>query len=268
MVELGMLKLQTLLFLLCCVAYSVPVQAVELQVGAEKVWWQYQEYTNDAFRTANQASFLPSQSQGQGVSLTFSVSSELKKEVYFILSGAWMASTSYATEFWDIKQTNAIDIQQLDIRLDAEYAVLNHARVGFWLAGRKQAQSRQDFVVYGIATPVAGEPIVETIRSTWLGLSLIGTGGEQPWKVSAEVAVPLQVEVNNPLFTNSFYKKSGYRTALKFRWALPKYKVGIEGLNIMLDYQYQALGGEKQSDGSFWPYNRWQTLGFGLLFAS
>lgn len=263
-----MFRLRNMLALLCCVVYATSVRAMELDVQVEKVWWQYQEYAKDTAITGTLASFLPSKSQGQGAALKLGLSSGRDEAWFFALSGSWMDSTAAATEYWSTKQINDIRMNQLDIRLDAQYAVMQHARLGLWLAGRQQEQERQNFVVNGVPTVVAGEPIIEAITSTWLGLSFVGYGGnQQQLEASIDVAVPLQVEVTNPLFTNAFSKKTGYRTALKFRWNLPKSEVGFEGLNMMLDYQYQELGGEKQSDGSFWPYNRWQTLGFGLLYA-
>ena len=263
-----MFRLRNILVLLCCAVSSAPVWAVELHVGTEKVWWQYQEYAKDTVISPTQASFLPSKSQGQGAALKLGLSSERDNTWFFALSGAWMDTTSNTTESWSVKQTNDISIKQFDVRLDAQYAVMPHARLGLWLAGRKQEQSRQNFVVNTVPVAVVGEPIVETITSSWLGVSFVGTGGnQQQLEATLDVAIPLQVDVSNPLFVNAFSKKTGYRTALKFRWELPKSEVGMDGLNMMLDYQYQELGGEKQSDGSFWPYNRWQMLGFGLLYA-
>jgi len=263
-----MFKQCNIILVLCVLGFAVPASAVELKVSAEKVWWQYQEYAKDAAIAATQASFLPSKSQGQGAALKLGLSSERDETWFFALSGSWMDSTAEATEYWRTKQINDIRMNQLDIRADVQYEVMPHARLGLWLAGRKQEQERQNFVVNGVPTVVSGEPIVETITSTWLGLSFVGYGGnQQQLEASIDVAVPLQVEVTNPLFVNAFSKKTGYRTALKFRWNLPKSEVGFEGLNMVLDYQYQELGGEKQNDGSFWPYNRWQTLGFGLLYA-
>jgi len=203
---------------------------MELDVQVEKVWWQYQEYAKDAAISANQAAFLPSKSKGQGALFKLGLTSERNETWFFALSGTWMDSTSNTTESWSVKQTNDISIKQLDVRFDAQYSVMQHARLGLWLAGRQQEQSRQNFVVNGIATAVVGEPIVETIRSTWLGLSFVGTGGfHQQLEATIDVAIPLQVAVLNPLFTQPFEKKSGYRTALGFRWQLPKSEVGVSG---------------------------------------
>ena len=263
-----MFRLRNMLALLCCVVYTTSVRAMELDVQVEKVWWQYQEYAKDTAITGTLASFLPSKSQGQGALLKLGLSSHQDETWFFALSGSWMDSTATATERWSTKQVNDIRMNQLDIRADVQYEMIPRVRLGLWLAGRKQEQERQSFVLSGVPTVVAGEPLVEAITSTWLGLSFARIcGDQQQLEVSIAAAVPLQVEVTNPLFISPFSKKSGYRTAMKFRWKLPKSKVLFEGLNMVLDYQYQELGGEKQSDVIFWPYNRWQTLGFGLLYA-
>ena len=254
--------------LLIIIMLSSTAHAVEFDIQAEKTWWQYQEYAQGAPLTATQASLLPSKSQGEGAQLQLNLSSNRDEDWFFALSGALMDSTSVTTERWSAKQVNDISIRQFDVRVDAQYAVMNHARLGIFLARRQQEQSREKFVVNGVAVAVAGEPIIETINSSWFGVSFVGTGGiNQQLEVNMDIAVPIQVDVTNPLFTAPFSKRDGYRTALDFRWNLPKSEVGVSGLNMTLSYQYQELGGEKQSDVIFWPYNRWQMLGFGLLYA-
>ncbi len=258
----------TYALLLLLVFAWLPLQAMEVDIQAEKTWWQYREYAKDAVLTAIQASFLPSKVQGDGIQVQLSFSSNREEDWFFALSGAWMSSITKAAEQWNTIQHNDIAIQQWDIRCDAQYAVMRHARLGVFWAGRRQEQSRENFVVHGLQVDVAGEPIVEDIRSSWLGLSFVGTGGvSQQLEVSIDLAVPLQVEVINPLFATPFGQRSGYRTALGFRWSLPKSEVAISGLSLLFHYQYQELGGEHQTNGSFWPYNRWQMLGFGVLYA-
>ncbi len=255
------------MFLLIC-GLSIPAQAIEFGVHADAVRWQYQEFAKDASISATQASFLPSKTLGSAALIRLQLTTDRDSDWFVGLSGTYMDSTADATEYWSTKQVNDLKIKQLDFRLDVQKEVMQHGRLGLWLSQRKQEQSRKNFVVNGAAVAVAGEPIIEKITSSWLGVSFVGTGGnEQQLEARLDVAIPLQVDVTNPLFTAPFSKKSGYQTGVHFRWAMPKAEFGVSGLNLTLDYQYQELGGEKLADGSFWPYNRWQMLGFGLLYA-
>ena len=242
--------------------------AVEWDIQLEKTWWQYQEYAKDASITATQASFLPSKTTGDGAQLQLAFNGERDGAWVWGVSGAWMGSTSFATERWSSKQTNDLSVKQWDVRLDIQHTLMRDAWWGLWVAARQQEQSRQTFVVNGVPTAVAGEPIVEKIRSDWVGLSFVGFGGrEQQLQASIDIAVPINVKTTNPLFSGDFQKKAGFRSALDFRWYLPKRALGLDDVSLTLRYQYQELGGEQLADGSFWPYNRWQMLGFGLLYA-
>ena len=95
--------------------------------------------------------------------------------------------------------------------------------------------------------------------------SVGGRNGEFEARIDAALA--LNVEMTNPNHVVPFSKKDGYRTGIHFRWNLPKYEVGVSGLNITLRYEYQELGGENTATNGFWPYNRWQMASLGVLYA-
>ena len=254
------------LFLFC--GLSIPAQAIELDIQADAVRWQYQEFAKDASITAAQASFLPSKVTGSAALLQLQLTTDRDSDWFAGILATYMDSTADATESWSVKQTNDLKVRQLDVRLDVQKEVMRHGRLGLWLSQRKQEQSRKNFIVNGAVVTVAGEPVVESITSRWVGVSFVGTGGNvQQLEARLDVGMPLQVDVTNPLFAAPFSKKTGYQTGVHFRWHIPKSEAGVSGLNLTLDYQYQELGGETLADGSFWPYNRWQTLGFGVLYA-
>jgi len=261
----GILKL---LFLLLLGLYMAkPAFAVEVEVQFEKVWWQYQEYAKDASVSSVQADFLPSKSLGDNALMTLGLNS-LRERWFFSLSGSVMFPTSARLERWSIKQTNDLKVRQADVRLDAQRQVMENAWLGVWLAERQQKQMRENFVVDGLPVVVAGEPVLETITSSWLGVSFVGLGGpQQQLQATLDVAVPLRVKVANALLTSDFSRRFGYQSGVNFRWQLPESSVGFGGLNMTLSYAYQELGGEQTGPGDFWPYNRWQTIGFGLLYA-
>ena len=160
-----------------------------------------------------------------------------------------------------------LSMQQQDVRLDVQYRMLG-ARFGVWLAQREQRQIREKFALNGVAIAVAGEPIDEVVTSQWAGLSLTSVGGNMgQFETRIDAALALDMQVTNPLFTAPFSKKDGYRTGIHFRWTLPKSEVGVSGLNITLRYEYQEIGGENTANNGFWPYNRWQMVTMGLLYA-
>lgn len=239
-------------------------KAVAFDVQAEQVRWQYQEYAKEinGFST-----FLPAISTGHATLLKMHLNSELGKDWSYALQGSWMKSTSWTTETWHTTQTNDLRMQQQDVRLDVLYNAAD-MQLGLWLAYRNQKQQRQNFFVRGVFTPVAGEPILERIISHWLGLSVMPWGGEdKQLQVTLDAALPLDVKVTNPLFPSAFSKKNGYRAGVHIRWHFLQRTFETSGLNATFAYELQELGGEKKVSGNFWPYNRWQTLGFGLLYA-
>jgi len=245
-------------------SFSVQVNAMELDAQVEAVKWRYQEYAKDV---TGFSTLLPSKADGTAALLKLRVSSERDGDWFFSIDGSYMDSTAWANEAWNTQQTNDLSVKQQDVRLDMQYRMLD-ARFGIWLSQRKQTQSRKNFVVNGRATAVAGEPIDEVITTEWVGLSFTGRGGiDKQLEIILDAAVPLQVEVTNPLFASSFTKTRGYRTGVHIRWTLPKQEVGVSGLNLILGYEYQELGGESQASGGFWPYNRWQMASAGLLYA-
>jgi hypothetical protein len=239
------------------------VQAVEFNAQIERVLWRYQEEGKEV-TTFNQ---LPSKADGSGALLKLRLSSERDKDWFFAVSAALMGSGSAAAEAWNSGQVNDLSMQQQDVRLDMQYRMLG-ARFGFWLAQREQTQTRENFVVNGVATVVAGEPIDEVVTSQWAGLSLTSVGGNVgQFETRIDAALALGMKVTNPLFTAPFSKKDGYRTGIHFRWTLPKSEVGVAGLNVTLRYEYQEIGGENTLNNGFWPYNRWQMASMGLLYA-
>lgn len=247
-------------------AYLLPfsvAQAIEFDAQVERVLWRYQEEGREV-TTFNQ---LPSKADGSGALVKLRLSSERDKDWFFAMSAAFMDSSSPAVEAWNNGQVNDLSMQQQDVRLDMQYRMLG-ARFGVWLAQREQTQTRENFVVNGVVTAVAGEPIDEVVTSHWAGLSLTSVGGNMgQFETRIDAALALDMEVTNPLFTAPFSKKDGYRTGIHFRWTLPKSEVGVSGLNITLRYEYQDIGGENTVNNGFWPYNRWQMASMGLLYA-
>ncbi|MDQ6988763.1 MAG: hypothetical protein Q9M19_02695, partial [Mariprofundaceae bacterium] len=188
-------------------------------------------------------------------------------DLFVSLSYADMQSTAAGTETWGVLQTNDINIDQHESRIDLQYRMLG-ARFGIWWAKKEQTQYRQTFYVNKVLTAVPNEPIPEVISSQWQGLSITSVGGnQQQFEARLEIAEPTSVLVTNPLFSQPFEKRDGFRAGLHFRWTLPQQEVGVEGLNLTLRQEYQELGGEKQAGGGFWPYNRWRMTSFGLLYA-
>lgn len=249
-----------------CLVYLLSlsaVQAMAFDAQVERVLWRYQEEGREvtAFHQ------LPSRAEGSGALLKLRLSSERNQDWFIAVSGALMKSIKSATERWNNGQVNDLRMQQQDIRLDVQYRILG-ARFGVWLAQREQTQSRENFVLNGVSTPVAGTPIDEVVKSQWAGLSLTSVGGNvDQFEARLDAALALDMKVTNPLFTAPFRKKDGYRTGVHFRWTLPKSEVGVSGLNITLRYEFQDIGGENTPNNGFWPYNRWQMASMGLMYA-
>ncbi|WP_038249343.1 hypothetical protein [Ghiorsea bivora] len=247
-------------------AYLLPLsvaQAIEFDAQVERVLWRYQEEGKEV-TTFNQ---LPSKADGSGALFKLRLSSERNQDWFFAVSAALMGSGSPAAETWNNGQVNDLSMRQQDVRLDMQYRMLG-ARFGIWLAQREQKQTRDNFVVNGVATVVAGAPIDEVVKSQWAGLSLTSVGGNVgQFETRIDAALALDMNVTNPLFTAPFSKKNGYRTGIHFRWTLPKSEVGVSGLNITLRYEYQDIGGENTVNNGFWPYNRWQMVSMGLMYA-
>ncbi|MDX8388185.1 MAG: hypothetical protein R8M46_06585 [Ghiorsea sp.] len=244
---------------------SIPtLWAMEFDAQIEKTIWQYNEYAKDVAGYAQ----LPAEAAGDGAVLTFRLSTERNEDWYFAATTSIMDSLSTAEETWNHGQVNDLSMKQQDIRLDMQYRMLG-ARFGVWVANRKQIQSRENFFLNGVrSTPATGEPNLEEIRSNWAGLSLTSVGGNvDQFEVSLDAAFALNVETTNPMFTDAFTKKDGYRTGVNLRWTLPEQEVGLSGLNIILRYEYQELGGEETVANGFWPYNRWQVASMGLMYA-
>ncbi|MDQ6980337.1 MAG: hypothetical protein Q9M46_02555 [Ghiorsea sp.] len=247
-------------------AYLLPLsiaQAVEFDAQVERVLWRYQEQAN-GIAGFNQ---LPSKANGSGALLKLRLSSERDQDWFFAVSAALMDSSSSAAEAWNNGQVNDLSMQQQDVRLDVQYRMLG-ARFGVWLAQREQRQTREKFVLNGVAIAVAGEPIDEVVTSQWAGLSLTSVGGNMgQFETRIDAALALDMQVTNPLFAAPYSKKDGYRTGIHFRWTLPRSEVGVSGLNITLRYEYQEIGGENTVNNGFWPYNRWQMASMGLMYA-
>ena len=247
-------------------AYLLPlsvVQAMEFDAQVERVLWRYQEEGKEV-TTFNQ---LPSKADGSGALLKLRLSSERDQDWFFAVSAALMNSINPAVERWNSGQVNDLSMKQQDVRLDMQYRLFG-ARFGLWLAQREQTQKRENFVVNGVATVVAGEPIDEVVTSHWAGLSLTSVGGNKAqFETRIDAALALDMKVTNPLFAAPFRKKDGYRTGIHFRWTLPKSEVGVSGLNVTLRYEYQEIGGENTVNNGFWPYNRWQMASMGLMYA-
>jgi len=255
---------QIVVLLLACLLGVSHAFAFELDVQLEKTMWSYEEYAKDVTGFELQ---LPSLAESQGNLLKLRISSDRDADWFFALSYAQMLSTEKAEEVWGIFQTNALNIDQEDTRVDVQYRMLG-ARFGLWYAKRIQTQQRDTFYVNKVLTAVAGEPVPEVLTSTWAGLSLTSVGGnEGQFEARIDVAQPLDVLVTNPFFTKPFTKKDGLRAGVHFRWTLPKQAVGVSGLNVTLRQEYQELGGEQPSTGGFWPYNRWRMTSLGLLYA-
>ncbi len=251
-----------ILLLMVYLLSSSAVQAVEFDVQAESVQWRYQEYAK-----AVPSITLPSRADGNGTLAKLRLSSERDQDWFVALSASMMDSSSAAEEKWSTVQTNALSIKQQDVRMDMQYRMLG-ARFGIWLAQRQQTQQRKNFYINNVYTPKAGEPLSEEINSDWVGLSLTSVGGKAgQFETSIDAALPLKVTVTNPLVQMPYTKKDGYRAAIHFRWTLPKQEVGVSGLNLTLRYEYQELGGENTVANGFWPYNRWQMLALGLMYA-
>ncbi len=260
----SMFFLRNILLLLTFFMQALVAQAMSFDVQTEQVRWQYQEYAKDI---TGFSAYLPSISNGHGTLLQMRLNAEPDLNWSYALQVSWMAPTLWTQETWHTTQTNALRIQQQDVRLDVLYRVQD-VQLGLWLAYRHQKQKRRDFFVNGNYTPVAGEPIPEAIISHWFGLSVIPWGGEdKQLQVALEAALPLQVKVNNPLFAKPFSKNNGYRAGIHLRWHFLQRTFAVSGLHATLGYELQELGGEKKVSGNFWPYNRWQMLSFGLLYA-
>jgi len=260
-----MFFLRNMIFLLLVYfTSSTALWAVEFNVQAEKALWRYQEYAKDV---TGFSAILPSQAQGDGALVKLRLSSERDQDWFYAISGSLMNSTASTQEVWGMTQTNQLTIKQQDARIDIQRRFLG-ARFGLWLSTRQQKQERKYFVVNHVATPLTNEPILEKISSNWIGLSLTSVGGNVgQFEARIDAGLALKVKVTNPLFSNPFSKKDGFRTGVHFRWTLPKQEVGVSGLNITLNYEYQELGGENTMNNGFWPYNRWQVASVGLMYA-
>lgn len=253
-----------LFFLLSSISFLTSAAAVELDAQLEQVAWHYKEFEKDTSRFPHT---LPSSAQGEGALAKLRLSTERDWDYFLALSASLMDSTAWTKETWGIAQTNDLSIQQQDLRLDMQYRWLG-ARWGMWFSQRVQTQQRRNFYLSNVLTPQKNEPIPEVISSNWFGLSLTSVGGnQQQFETTIDIAIPLDVEVTNPLFAEPFYKKDGQRAGVHFRWSLPKQAVGVAGLNLTLRFEYQELGGETQTTGGFWPYNRWLMASAGMLYA-
>ncbi|MDX8382618.1 MAG: hypothetical protein R8M45_00975 [Ghiorsea sp.] len=253
-----------LLVLLCSISFLTPASAVEFDVQLEQTAWHYKEFEKDTSRFPNT---LPSSAQGLGALAKLRLSTDRDLDYFLALGASLMDSTAWAKETWDITQTNDLSIKQQDVRLDMQCRLLG-ARWGMWLSQRVQTQQRRNFYLSNVLTPLKNEPIPEVITSNWVGLSIASVGGEQgQFEAKIDVAIPLDVEVTNPLFAKSFTKKDGKRAGVHFRLLLPKQTAGVAGLNLTLRFEYPELGGETQASGDFWPYNRWLMASAGMLYA-
>jgi len=258
-----------ILLLLVYLSSSSVLMAMEFDAQVERVLWRYQEESRDVLGY-NQ---LPSKTEGDGALLKLRLSSERDKDWFFAVSGTLMDSSSPGEEKWNNGQINDLSIKQQDVRIEMQYRMLG-ARFGIWLANRQQTQSRSNLpnTTVNVGTQVvvinAATVIPETITSNWAGLSLTSVGGNViQFEMSIDAALALNMDVNNTLFVAPFSKKDGYRTGVHFRWTLPASEVGVSGLNITLNYEYQDIGGEDTVNNGFWPYNRWQMASMGLMYA-
>ncbi len=238
--------------------------AVEFDIQAERTAWRYEEYAKDV---SGYSGTLPSKAEGNGALLKLRLSTERDEDWFFGFSASMLDSSSWTNEVW-VSQVNELTIRQEDLRLDIQYRMLG-ARFGLWVSERMQTQQRRNFLLNGVPTvPVGGEPAEEKIVSDWVGLSLTSVGGKmQQFETRIDAGMPVNVKVTNTGIAKPYTKKDGYRTGVHFRWTLPKSEVGVSGLNLTLRYEYQELGGENNLPTNFWPYNRWQMVAIGLLYA-
>jgi len=221
--------------------------------------WQYEESSIQHFGIGK----TPFQSKAQGTALGVAISNT-KTWRSFLLSTSWDVSRSMTAsqEQWKFRQgmqDNRLAIQQSEFKLEIMHA-WQPIQLGLWSSYQWHEQSRSDFVVNGIATPILGEPIKETVQVIWLGANI--SIPWQAWKLGTSLGMPAWVQTSNTLISQKFHIQQGYRLHTSLHYQLPQ-----SPLSMQADYSFRQLGGERLANGWLWPKNRWQTASFGVSCA-
>ncbi len=226
--------------------------AYAMEVGADLLWWQYEEIASDTKYVG-----APFHSKARTLTLQIRVADEAAIsadwKVHYLFSS--LIPTVQATERWprvDFLQTNDLRIGQLDARL-ALVRRLRGVDVGLFGALRWQQQARQNFRKNGALLP--DSLVTETIRSAWVGGLVAGHWG------TLSVALPTWVRTTNSSITNVFRNKQGFRLGAALFWPLDRW-LG-EGFRLRGSYHLQQFSGEAQPN-ALWPENRFQTISLGV----
>jgi len=239
--------------------------AGELKLNMAPVWWQYEELSG------KHAGFnsTPLHSVARGYAVQVGVDSSLAVSPQWCVELGWkgMLPVNQATEHWQFGngvQRNDLKVTQSDFKI-ALNRQWQGVQTGVFLAYQWHEQSRKLFVVNGVRAVAAGEPIKETVQSTWLGLSV--QSGNDMGHFHLEAGLPVWVYATNDLISGSFRKRTGFRIQASGEMRLPWQ--WLEGVEISLtgNYSYRELGGEVLNQTLLWPKNRWQTVSLGLALA-
>ena len=257
-----------LLFLICMSCLPSWLLAGELKLNLAPVWWQYEELSG------KQAGFnsTPLHSVARGYALQVGATSSLEVSPQWYVALGWkgMLPMNQATERWQLGngvQKNDLQVIQSDFKI-ALNRQWQDVQTGVFLAYQWHQQSRKQFVKNGLRTVVTGEPIKETVQSTWLGLSV--QSGNDMGEVHLEAGLPVWVYTTNDLIRGSFRKRTGFRIQASGEMHLPwQWFDGVE-TSLTGNYSYRELGGEvlkTLNQTWLWPKNRWQMASLGLAFA-
>ncbi len=246
------------LMLLGCMA--APAQAMELKLDVAPVWWSYSESAGAIPGFASTP--LSSKVQGWGVESRLAMDggfSDTKTGWRWSLDLRGLSSLKSRKEQWTTaisQQTNSFKVAEWETRGELAYA-FKRVRFGVWSSYMQHVQKRSAFVVNGVPTPVAGEPVAETVRVNWVGLNIYSRNQRGPdLATTLEVAAPVRIKTENPLAGN-FRSKKGFAAMARIEWFASSH------LSLYGSYRMRRLGGETTAIGH-WPENRWQAVSLGV----
>ena len=239
---------------------ALPAQAMELRLDVAPVWWSYSESAGAITGVANTP--LSSKVQGWGAESRLAMDggfSDAKTGWRWSLDVRGLSSLKSRKENWVTaisQQTNNFKVSEWEGRAGLGYA-FERVKFGVWSSYMQHVQQRSVFVVNGVPTPVAGEPVTETVRVNWVGLNIYSRNQRGPdLATTLEVAAPVRIRVENPT-VGQFRSKKGFAAMARIEWFATSH------LSLYGSYRMRRLGGETTAN-RHWPENRWQAASLGV----
>jgi len=254
--------------LLLCMAVMLMIMpgqadAIEFEPSLGIGWWQYEESLTAI--PGNAASPLDSKAHGWGLVPALAFSQDMGAGVGTI-SVRGLVPFASTDERWVLPgsiQNNRLNVRELDSTVSFMYTWRN-VQFGGWADYLWHEQKRKAFFVNGTRKVVAGEPVRELVRSSWVGIKGTYEGLLSRLILRASAGWPVYVRVTNTNIANTaFSHVSGYRWGIGGSWSISG---GMEKVQIALSISYQLryLAGESPEQTPSWPTNRWQSANAGV----